>query len=30
MDCNMPGSSALHYLPEEFDQIHIHWVSDAI
>ena len=29
MDCNMPGSSVLHYLPE-FAQIHVHWVSDAI
>ena len=29
MDCNMPGSPVLHYLPE-FAQIHIHWVSDAI
>ena len=29
MDCSMPGSSVLHYLPE-FAQILIHWVSDAI
>ena len=29
MDCSMPGSSVLHYLPE-FAQIHIHWVGDAI
>ena len=29
MDCSMPGSSVLHYLPE-FVQIHVHWVSDAI
>ena len=28
MDCSMPGSSVLHYLPE-FPQIHVHWVSDA-
>ena len=26
MDCSMPGSSVLHYLPE-FAQIHIHWVE---
>ena len=25
MDCNMPGSSVLHYLLE-FAQIHVHWV----
>ena len=25
----LPGSSALHYLPE-VSQIHVHWVSDAI
>ena len=25
----MPGFSALHYLPE-FDQIHVQWVSDTI
>ena len=29
MDCSMPGSSSLHYLPE-FAQIHDYWVSDAI
>ena len=29
MDCSMPGSSVLYYLPE-FAQIHVHWVSDAI
>ena len=29
MDCSMPGSSVLHYLPE-FVQIHVHWVGDAI
>ena len=23
MDCNVPGSSVLHYLPE-FAQIHVH------
>ena len=28
MDCSMPGSSVLHYLPE-FAQIHVHWVGDA-
>ena len=28
MDCSMPGSSVLHYLPE-FAQIYVHWVSDA-
>ena len=28
-DCNMPGSSVLHHLPE-FVQIHVHWVGDAI
>ena len=28
MDCNTPGSPALHYLPE-FAQIHVHWVGDA-
>ena len=26
MDCSMPGSTVLHYLPE-FVQIHVHWVS---
>ena len=29
MDCSMPDSSVLHYLPE-FAQIHVDWVSDAI
>ena len=29
MDCSMPGSSVLHCL-QEFVQIHVHWVSDAI
>ena len=29
MDCSMPGSSVLHYLPE-FAQTYIHWVGDAI
>ena len=29
MDCSMPDSSVLHYLPQ-FAQIHVHWVSDAI
>ena len=29
MNCSMPGSSVLHYLPE-FAQIHILWVGDAI
>ena len=29
MDCSMPGSSVLHYLPE-FAQTHVHWVGDAI
>ena len=29
MDCNMPGSSVLHY-PLMFAQTHVHWVSDAI
>ena len=28
MDCSMPGSSVVHYLPE-FAQIHVHWVGDA-
>ena len=27
MDCSMPGTPVLQYLPE-FAQIHIHWVSD--
>ena len=25
MDCSMPGSPVLHYLPE-FAQMHVHWV----
>ena len=29
MDCNMPGFSVLHCLPE-FVQTHVPWVSDAI
>ena len=29
VNCSMPGSSVLFYLPE-FAQIHIHWVSDDI
>ena len=29
MDCSMPGSSVLHYL-QEFAQIHVHCVHDAI
>ena len=29
MDCSMPSSSVLHYLPE-VAQIHVHWVGDAI
>ena len=29
MDCSMPGSPVLHYLPV-FAQIHVHWVGDAI
>ena len=29
MDCSVPGSSVLHYLPE-FAQTYVHWVSDAI
>ena len=29
MDCSLPGSSVLHYLPE-FAQVHIQWVSDSI
>ena len=28
-DCNIPGFSVLHCLPE-FAQIHVHWVDDAI
>ena len=29
MDCSLPGSSVLHYLPE-FAQIHAHWANDEI
>ena len=29
MGCSMPGFAFLHYCTE-FDQTHIHWVSDAI
>ena len=29
MNCSLPASSVLHYLPE-FVQIHVHWISDAI
>ena len=29
MDCNSPGFSVLHYLPE-LAQTHVHWVGDAI
>ena len=29
MNCSMPGSSVIHYLPE-FAQTHVHWVSDTI
>ena len=29
MDCSMPGSSVLHFLPE-FAQIQVHWVGDPI
>ena len=29
IDCSMPGSSVLYYLPE-FAQIHVHWVGNAI
>ena len=29
MDCNTPGTPALHYLPD-FAQTHVHWVGDAI
>ena len=29
MNCSMPGSTGLHYLPE-FAKIHVHSVSDAI
>ena len=28
-DCSTPGFPVLHY-PLEFDQIHVHWVGDAI
>ena len=28
MDCSMPASSVLHYLPE-FAQIHVLWISDT-
>ena len=28
-DCGIPGFPVLHYLPE-FDQVHVHWVSDSI
>ena len=29
MDCSLPGSFVLHYLPE-FAQICVHWISDVI
>ena len=29
MDCSVPGSCVLHYLPE-FAQIHVHYIIDAI
>ena len=29
MDCSIPGSSVLRYLPE-LAQTHVHWISDAI
>ena len=29
MDCSMPGSSTLHYLPE-FAQTHVHWIADSV
>ena len=29
MDCNTPGFSVLHYLPE-FTQTYVYWVGDAI
>ena len=29
MDCSMPGFPAHHHL-QEFTQIHVHWVGDAI
>ena len=28
MECSMPGSSVLRYLPE-FTQTHVHFVSDV-
>ena len=28
MDCNIPGLTVHHQLPE-FTQIHVHWISDA-
>ena len=29
MDCGTPGFPVLHHLPE-FDQVHVHWISDVI
>ena len=29
MDCSLPCSPVLHYLPE-FPQIHVHWIRDNI
>ena len=29
MDCNTPGFSVPHHL-QEFAQVHVHWISDAI
>ena len=29
MDCNMPGFSVPHHLPE-FSQIHVHWIGVAM
>ena len=29
MDCGMPGSPVLHFLPE-FAQTHVYWISNAI
>ena len=29
MDCSTPGFHVPHHLPE-FDQVHVHWISDAI
>ena len=29
INCNIPGSSVLHYLPK-FAQTHVHWVGDVI